>query len=145
MPKPFVFKLEKVLEFREQAEEQARLALAEALRLHQEQKKKLWAVEEQIVAHQKKKYDNLSANDMWLWQQYDVALKEDLRAAQLRLKQLALNLQKCRAEAVKKSKDRKLLEKLKENQAKKYHEEESLKEQKEYDEMATIRFKPENF
>ncbi|WP_320173476.1 flagellar export protein FliJ [Maridesulfovibrio sp.] len=145
MAKPFAFKLEKVLEFREQAEEQARFALAEALRLHQEQKKKLWAVEEKIVAHQKKKYDNLSANDMWLWQQYDMALKEDLHAAQLRLKQLALNLQKCRAEAVTKSKDRKLLEKLKENQAKKYHEEESLKEQKEYDEMATIRFKPENF
>ncbi|NDV24396.1 flagellar export protein FliJ [Desulfovibrio sp. JC022] len=145
MPKPFVFKLEKVLEFREQAEEQARLALAQALRLHQEQKKKLWAVEELIVAHQKKKYDNLSANDMWLWQQYDVALKEDLHSAQNRLKQLALNLQKCRADAVNKSKDRKLLEKLKENQAKKYHEEENLKEQKEFDEMATIRFKPENF
>ncbi|WP_319762862.1 flagellar export protein FliJ [Maridesulfovibrio sp.] len=145
MPKPYVFKLEKVLEFREQAEEQARLALAEALRLHQEQKKKLLTVEELISAHQKKRYENLSANDMWLWQQYDLALKEDLHTIQNRLKQLALNLQKCRAEAVRKSKDRKLLEKLKENQAKKYYEEENLKEQKEFDEMATIRFKPENF
>ncbi|NDV25891.1 flagellar export protein FliJ [Desulfovibrio sp. JC010] len=145
MAKPFVFKLEKVLEFREQAEEQAKLALAEALRLHQEAKKKLWAVEELVVAHRKTRSENRTADEVWLWQQYDMALQEDLVAAQNRLKQLALNLQKCRAEAVKKSKDRKLLEKLKENQAKKYHEEESLKEQKEYDEMATIRFKPENF
>lgn len=144
MPAPFVFRLEKVLEFRKQAEEQASMALAEARRLHQEQKKAVFAVEEKIAANLEKKYENLDANSMWLWRQYDEALKADLRTAQNRMKQLALNLQKCRAEAVKKSKDRKLLEKLKENQAKKYYEEESLKEQKEFDEMATIRFKPKD-
>lgn len=84
------------------------------------------------------------ADEMWLWRQYDDALQMDLSNAVSRMKQLALNLQKCRTEAVKKSKERKLLEKLKENQAKKYHEEENLKEQKEYDEMATIRFKPKD-
>ncbi|CCO22816.1 flagellar export protein FliJ [Maridesulfovibrio hydrothermalis] len=145
MPKPYVFKLEKVLEFRKQAEEQASMALAQAIRLHQDQKKAVFAVEEKMAAHEKEKFKNITANDMWLWQQYDVALKADLSTARSRLKQLALNLQKCRTEAVKKSKDRKLLEKLKENQAKKYHEEENLKEQKEYDEMATIRFKSKDF
>ncbi|WP_432738380.1 flagellar export protein FliJ [Maridesulfovibrio sp. FT414] len=144
MPKRFVFKLEKVLEFRKQAEEQASMALAEARRLHQEQKQAVFAVEKKIVDHQKQKYDNLDANSMWLWRLYDDALKTDLQNAKNRLKQLALNLQRCRTEAVNKSKERKLLEKLKENQAKKYYEEESLKEQKEYDEMATIRFQPKD-
>lgn len=144
MSKPFVFKLEKVLEFRKQAEEQASMALAQAIHLHQEQKRVVFSVEENIVAHQRKQYEMNGANEMWLWRQYDDALKTDLATAKSRMKQLALNLQKCRTEAVNKSKERKLLEKLKENQAKKYHEEENLKEQKEYDEMATIRFKPKD-
>lgn len=145
MPKPYVFKLEKVLDFRKQIEEQARLALAEAHRLHDEQKKVVQEIEQKKINHQKKEYAKLSANDLWLWRQYDEALSRDLHSAQNRLKQLALNLQRCRIEAVQKSKDRKLLEKLKENQAKKYYEEENLKEQKEYDEMATLRFKSKTF
>ncbi len=144
MPKPFVFKLEKVLEFRKQAEEQASMALAQAIHLHQEQKKVVFSVEAKIAQHQRRQYDNLNADEMWLWRQYNEALKADLNLAVNRMKQLALNLQKCRTEAVAKSKDRKLLEKLKENQAKKYYEEENLKEQKEYDEMATIRYKPKD-
>jgi flagellar FliJ protein len=145
MPKPYAFKLEKVLDFRKQIEEQARLALAEAHKLHTERKKVVFEIEEKKKNNQKKEYEKLSADDLWLWRQYDDALTKDLHSAQNRLKQLALNLQKCRTEAVQKSKDRKLLEKLKENQAKKYYEEENLKEQKEYDEMATLRFKSKTF
>lgn len=144
MPKPFHFKLEKVLDFRKQAEEQARLALADAQRLHSEQEEVVSNVKRKLAEHQAKEYEKLSASDLWLWRQYNEALKSDLSTAESRLKQLALNLQKARMIAVEKSKERKLLEKLKENQAEKYYEEESLKEQKEYDEMATIRFKPED-
>ncbi|SMF27595.1 flagellar export protein FliJ [Desulfovibrio gilichinskyi] len=145
MPKPYAFKLEKILDFRKQVEEQARLALAEANRLHADQKKIVDGIELKKNNHQKKEYEKLSVDDLWLWRQYDEALTKDLHAAQNRLTQLALNLQRCRTDAVQKSKDRKLLEKLKENQAKKYYEEENLKEQKEYDEMATLRFKPKTF
>ncbi|WP_245577016.1 flagellar FliJ family protein [Maridesulfovibrio zosterae] len=120
------------------------MALAQAIHLHQEQKKVVFSVEAKIAQHQRRQYDNLNADEMWLWRQYNEALKADLNLAVNRMKQLALNLQKCRTEAVAKSKDRKLLEKLKENQAKKYYEEENLKEQKEYDEMATIRYKPKD-
>lgn len=145
MPKPFKFKLEKILDYRKQAEEQAKQTLAEAQRLHKAQEEVVQDLESKITVHHRKEYDKLSASDLWLWRQYDDALKQDLHAANNRLKQLVLNLQKARMIAVEKSKDRKLLEKLKENKAGKYYEEESLKEQKEYDEMATIRFKPQNF
>jgi flagellar protein FliJ len=145
MPKPYAFKLEKILDFRKQVEEQARLALAEASRLHADQKKIVDEIEQKKINHQKKEYEKLSVDDLWLWRQYDEALTKDLHSAQNRLTQLALNLQRCRTEAVQKSKDRKLLEKLKENQAKKYYEEENLKEQKEHDEMATLRFKSKTF
>lgn len=145
MPKPFKFKLEKILDFRKQAEEQARHELAEAQRLQKAQEAVVEGLELKMSEHLAKEYDNLTAADFWLWRQYDDALKQDLIAAKNRFKQLALNLQRARMIAIEKSKERKLLEKLKENQAGKYYEEENLKEQKEYDEMATIRFKPKDF
>ena len=61
-----------------------------------------------------------------------------------RLLELAKELNKRRREAVAAARDHKLLEKLKQKQAAKHVKEEERKEQNEFDEMATIRFKPQN-
>jgi flagellar FliJ protein len=53
-------------------------------------------------------------------------------------------LQTKRLEAVLRSKEKKILEKLQERQARKHHVAENLSEQKEYDEMATLRYKRED-
>jgi len=58
---------------------------------------------------------------------------------------LELNLHQRRQEAVDRSRDKKLLEKLKQTQAKKHHEEQSAREEKENDEMATIRYQSQDF
>ncbi|WP_147822325.1 flagellar export protein FliJ [Salidesulfovibrio onnuriiensis] len=139
--KPFRFKLEKVLDYRGQLEDQAKAALSRAKAAHDEQEALVQDIAARFEAHKAKQLEaTKSPGDMWLWRQYRNALETDLAAARVRLRELALMLHKVREEAVRRSRDRKLLEKLKENQARKHYAEENLREQKENDEMATIRY-----
>jgi flagellar FliJ protein len=146
MVKPFAFKLDKVLDYREQLEEQAKAALLKAKADRDAQAARMAEMETSLVAHMaKEKESRRTSNDMWLWRQYKEALEQDISIARLELNSLELNLQRCRAQAVERSKDKKLLEKLKSTQAKKHHEEESAREEKENDEMATIRYESKDF
>jgi len=146
MPKPFSFKLDKVLDYREQLEEQAKAALAEAQRAYDVQAELVADLTARHAAHMiKEAKSRKSANDMWLWRQYKEALEQDYAREQIVLSELELKLHQRRQEAVERSKDKKLLEKLKETQAKKYHEEENAREEKENDEMATIRYESKDF
>ena len=149
MVKPFAFGLEKVLEYRRQLEDEAKIALGKAMADHDAQQRKVDDLEARLAAHSRSPYRDdggqPGAGDIWLWQQYKEALERDIIDTKADLARLALILQKCRRDLVEKSKERKLLEKLKENQAKKYYAEANEKERKEFDEMATIRFEPEDF
>ena len=146
MSKPFSFKLDKVLDYREQLEEQAKAALANAKTTRDAQAVVVADYEARHVAHMdKERGSRKSANDMWLWRQYKEALEQDISISMMELNKLELKLQRCRAQAVECSKEKKLLEKLKSTQAKKHHEEESAREEKENDEMATIRYKSKDF
>lgn len=145
MVKPFSFKLDKVLDYREQLEEQAKAALAKAKAARDAQAAVVADFEAKLDAHMTKERESRkSANDMWLWRQYKEALEQDISVARMDLNSLELKLQRCRTQAVERSKDKKLLEKLKSTQAKKHHEEESAREEKENDEMATIRHKSQD-
>lgn len=145
MSKPFNFRLEKVLEYRRQLEDQARMALAKAQANHDTQKQILAGISMTLTAHLERGFGKSATQaDIWLWVQYREALEKDQATARTELERLAQVLQNCRQEAVLRSRERKLLEKLKDRQAKKHHAEENLKEQKEFDEMATIRYKPQN-
>lgn len=146
MPKKFSFKLEKVLDYRGQLEEQAKSALAAAQAKYDAQVRVVDDLVSRLKAHMAKERESQkSTNDMWLWRQYKDALEQDISQARYRLSELELNLHKRRQEAVEKSRDKKLLEKLKQTQAKKHHEEESAREEKENDEMATIRYESKDF
>jgi len=143
MSRPFHFKLDKVLDYREQLEEQAKGALARAKGARDAQADKLAGLEARLEAHLAGEAVSCkSANDMWLWRQYKDALSQDVSIARVDLNSLELKLQRCRREAVERSKDKKLLEKLKQTQAKRHHDQENAREEKENDEMATIRFEP---
>lgn len=142
MAKPFAFQLQRVLDYRRQLEEQAALALARAKEAVARQEAAVADLDRRLAEHVADGFgQDATAQDIWLWRNYREALERDLAAARIRLQELALKLQKARAEAIARAKDRKLLEKLKENQAQKHHEEASREEQKEHDEMATIRFR----
>jgi flagellar FliJ protein len=143
MPKPFRFKLDKVLDYREQLEEQAKGALARARAARDAQAEKLGDLEARLAAHLETETESRkSANDMWLWRQYKDALSQDISIARVELNSLELKLQRSRTEAVERSRDKKLLEKLKQTQAKRHHDQENAREEKENDEMSTIRFEP---
>jgi len=145
MAKPFHFRLEKVLEYRRQLEDQARLALAQAQARHDKQERLLADIASRLGAHLEQGFGrNVTQAEIWLWTCYREALERDLSTAKAELQRLALILQNCRQEAVLRSREKKLLEKLKDRQAKKHHVAENLAEQKEFDEMATIRHKPED-
>jgi flagellar FliJ protein len=145
MAKPFSFKLEKVLDYRAQLEEQAKAALARAQEVRDAQAARVDDLDARLQAHLAKAAESgKSANDMWLWRQYKSALEQDISRERIALTQLEHKLQRCRQDAVARSTDKKLLEKLKETQAKKYHAYESARETKENDEMATIRYEPED-
>ena len=145
MAKRFVFRLEKVLEYRRQLEDQARMALAEAQANHDAQARLLAETEAQLAAHNDKGFgDSATEADIWLWRTYREALERDVATARAELERLASILQTCRQEAVLRSREKKLLEKLKDRQARKHHVAENLEEQKEFDEMATIRHKPQD-
>ena len=146
MAKPFTFKLDKVLDYREQLEEQAKAALSKAKTARDAQAAKVADLEERLTRHMDKEDESRkSSNDMWLWRQYTEAIEQDISIARMELNSLELNLHKCRTQAVERSKDKKLLEKLKSTQAKKHHDKESAREEKENDEMATIRYKSQDF
>ena len=140
MPKPFAFKLDKVLEYRTQLEEQAKAALAQAQAAFDAQRDAVADLRARMEAHAAKEAESQkSANDMWLWRQYQQALEGDIAAAEMELSKLELNLHNCRQTAVDRARERKLLDTLKENQAKLHKAEERAREEKEYDEMAIIR------
>lgn len=141
MGKPFKFTLEKVLEYRQQLEDQARLALAEARRRHQRQAALLEDLEVELARHEQAGADRqeCSAEELWLWLKYKERLLQDIEEAEKELQRLARELNARREEAVTRAKDRKLLEKLKENQARNHAEQNRLVEQKTFDDMATIR------
>ncbi|WP_419786580.1 flagellar export protein FliJ [Pseudodesulfovibrio sp.] len=146
MGKPFSFKLEKVLDYRAQLEEQAKGELAKAQRAHDTQLKAVDELGLRLQEHLANEVDaRKSVNDMWLWRQYKEALQQDIVREKGTLQLLELKLQQSRLNAVERSKDRKLLDKLKETQARKYHEEASAKEEKENDEMAALRHKSQDF
>ncbi|MCJ2165879.1 MULTISPECIES: flagellar export protein FliJ [unclassified Pseudodesulfovibrio] len=145
MVKPFKFKLDKVLDFREQLEEQAKAALSRAKALRDAQAEVLADLETRMQAHLEAELESRkSTNDMWLWRQYKQALEQDISIVRVDLNSLELKLQRCLTEAVERSRDKKLLEKLKETQSKKHHEEENAREEKENDEMATLRYEPKD-
>lgn len=146
MPKPFVFKLQKILEYRHQLEEQAMMALAKARQQYQEYKEHLDRLRGRLEQHEASYFSkpDMTTADLWLWRNFKERLLQDIAHAELQLNQLANKVERAREEAIAKAKDRKLLEKLKTNQAEAYVKEELLKEQKSYDEMSTILYENPN-
>jgi flagellar FliJ protein len=137
----FRFSLQKVLDYRAQLEEQAKMELARALHVLLGREQAVRDLREVIAVHAaalEGKADVTPA-DLWLWRVYKERLEMDILAAEEAVRQAAAEVARRRAAVVQRSTDRKLLDKLKANQAARHAREESLKEQKQNDEMAVVR------
>ncbi len=146
MPRPFHFSLQKVLEYREQLEERAKLAFSVALREHDAQADRVRRLRDSLTRHEARWFaEPMSAADIWLWRMYRQRLTEEIKEAEGVLARLRQEMEARRGELVEKSKDRKLLERLKSNKAMEHFHQENLKEQREFDEMATLRYQHRHF
>lgn len=144
---PFQFKMQKVLDYREQLEEEAKSDLAKkreqlaAARAHFEHlKQELRAAEDQRNAGLVN-----PAAERWLQEQYVKGLRGDVQAAAMQTRLLQQLEDEARRLLLARSMDRKVLEKLKERQRKNVLREEYLKEQRTNDETATLRYKASPF
>jgi len=144
MTRPFHFTLEQVLEYRGQLEDQARLALAKALAAENDQRTVCASLGTALAEHETRFLERpeMTAADIWLWRGYKNRLDADLALARQTLAGLVKATSDRRAELVERAKQRKLLEKLKQKKATRHADEEQRKEQAQFDEQATLRYRP---
>lgn len=142
MPPRFRFRLQRVLDYRRQREDQAKFAFAKAKADHEAQAQAVSALHKALEDHEASLYaeDELTEGKLWLWLRYRERLVSDLEQAEMRLMELARLMNQRRRELVERSKERKLLERLRSHQEIEFLREASAREQREYDEMATIRY-----
>ena len=147
MTKPFKFKLQKVLEYRTQLEDQAKMALAKAQMEFQAQVELVEGIRAEQARHEQSLADreHMSSGEIYLFRVYKERLRVDLYRAEKIQQELAQVVSKCRKVVINAAKERKLLEKFKTNQAQKYFKEQQAKEQDQFDEMATLRYEPKSF
>lgn len=142
MAKPFHFKLQRILEYRKQVEDQAKLALAQAKHAAEAQARLLDQLEEDLrgCLDAMTSGKNMTQADLWLWTGYKKRLEFDTQEARRKFVELNQHAEKLRRELVARSTERKLLEKFRAKQAEKHVQAEQHKEQKEFDETATLRY-----
>lgn len=138
----FKFRLQKVLDYRAQLEDQAKQALAGARLAREREEATLKALKAEYAEQRARMSASaaMTGAERWLAQSYMQALDFDIGASAARLARLWEEENECREKLVAAARERKLLEKLKAKQAIRYAEEEKLKEQRENDETATIRY-----
>jgi flagellar FliJ protein len=138
----FRFSLEQVLRYRQQLEEQAMLEFSRARAARDARRLQAGEYEARLFAQQTRLSNaaSLGEQERWLISGYMAGLRQDLEQARKDLVLLEEELDRCQAELVQKAQDRKLLEKLKANQAERHLRAEAQREQRDYDEIATLRF-----
>lgn len=143
----FRFKLQKILEYRAQLEDQARVALARAQQLYIEEERRVQALQTLLAEQEMKLYGDvlMPVAERWLLERFIRGVREDLLSAQMRLRSLAHMVAEAQKTLRERAKDKKILEKLKDRQRERHEHEERAREQRGYDETATLRFKAASF
>lgn len=142
----FKFSLEQVLVYRTQLEDQAK---AELGRLQSnmvlEQGRKAGFIAEMHEQELELAKNTTDLGGRWLIDNYIKALRSDIAQSNRKIEALEKQLQEARKKLLLCAKDKMILEKLKEKHEKTYKLEELQKEQREYDEIASIRFQAPSY
>ncbi len=143
----FYFRLEKVLEYRKQLEDKAAQALSEALLRVEKIRRALARVQEETLENRIALLSPQAAEGAFrlMVMDYLEALRRDAKRLAGELRLWEEETDRRRAVAVAASRDRRLLEKLKEKQAERHARQERINEQRVYDETATLRYTPVAF
>lgn len=140
---PFRFKMQKVLDYREQLEEEAKVQLAAQQKRLREEQARLDSLRQELRDAEDRLCGAafMQAGERWLLEQYVKGLRADTAAAAMQVRMLEQLVEEARKLLAARAIDKKLLEKLKERQKQYYAREEQLKEQRFNDETATLRYK----
>ena len=144
---PFRFSLQKVLDYREQLEEEAKNRFALVQRQYREAKAQLAALSSELATQEARRYGQVidNAGERWLLESFIKGLRADIEATTARVQNLRATRDEMRKILAARSMDKKLLEKLKERKYRQFLLDERLKEQRFNDEIATLRYKAPNF
>ncbi|MDR1360205.1 MAG: flagellar export protein FliJ [Deltaproteobacteria bacterium] len=141
---PFHFRLENVLAYRTRLEEEAMQTLAlavahqDALLLRRDSFRKTREEQEKRLC----RAELLSPAERWFLRNFLRALEHDLKNTEEDLLQAGEEVDRCRAALIQKAQERSLLDRLKEKQTASHAALELHKEQREFDEAATLRYAP---
>lgn len=153
MAKGFKFKLQSVLDIKIKEEDDEKRKFADVMQLQ--------AREEQVLANMHRKRTGLivelktkqgaggiNIGELQMYSSAIERLKHEIISQELRLKEIALMLEEQRKRLIEATQQKKIYEKLKENQEKAFKEEEDYKEKLLIDELATLKYakikKPED-
>ena len=144
---PFRFSLQKVLDYREQLEEEAKNRFALVQRQYREAKAQLAALSSELETQEARLYGQVidNAGERWLLESFIKGLRADIEATTARVQNLRATRDEMRRILAARSMDKKLLEKLKERKYRQFLLDERLKEQRFNDEIATLRYKAPTF
>lgn len=140
---PFRFSMQKILDYREQLEEDAKIKVSQA-RVKKElcdKRNKELTLAIDTAEETRRKKPTMNAAEFWIAEQYLRGLKEDLRINIMECKMAATVLEEAQKVLTLRAIDKKMLVKLKERQQLAWNREEQIKEQHFNDEIATIRYK----
>ena len=141
---PFRFRLENILAHRKRMEEEAMQTLAGAVLRRYNLLARREALRKSRAEHRERlcRAHLLTAAERWFLQGCLQILKQDCEAAEKDLLQAGEELDRCRADLVRKAQERSLLDRLKEKQTAAHATLERQKEQRAFDEAATLRYTP---
>lgn len=144
---PFRFSMQKVLDYREQLEEEAKVRLAKAEQQRNETRERLDIIRRDLMEQEERLYTRppSGAGERWLLEHFVRGLKADMAATAVQLRAAESMVEESRKILATRAMDRKILDKLKERQKELYMHDERMKEQRFNDEIATLRYKAPTF
>jgi len=143
----FQFRLATLLRLREAWRDERRTHLADAQRAEQLIVARVAAIDEELAAGRRQYVDaarakNVNVDLLTDLARYEMILKAQRQSADQQRQAVVAEVQKRRAALVVADRDVRVLEKLRETQQQRHHEEEDLKEFKRLDELAVLRHEP---
>ncbi len=138
----FTFSMQKILDYREMLEEEAKVQLAKAQNMLKKEEERFTSLQNTLAEKKAEMSTQITmdAASRWILENYIKGLHADLTQSHQRLLQLHEILKQCKEMVLIRAKDKKVLEKLKEKQQERHYAAEKEHERKTNDEAATIRF-----
>lgn len=142
----FKFNMQKVLDYREQLEEEAKVKLGKAERDLALSEKRLDDLRAEFAKAQEASMGKvLKSADRWLHDQFMKGLRTDILEAGMQVRMARQIAEEARKLLAERALERKMLEKLKERKSTEYKKSEQKQERNFNDEIATVRYKASSF